>query len=126
MTVPAPSTTAPQAGGTTAPSAADDPAAKRRRSYCGSTDGDAVQQAGAEATKAFNERDADAMVEAQERVFAAAEKAPEGASCAVVALNTLRFHWNNGAAAFKGHDYRAESEKVRRFQAEHKLVGPLP
>lgn len=126
VTVTTPSSATPrQTGGTPAPESTD-PAARRRRAYCDSTAGDTVQQAGSEATKAFNERDLEAMLGAQDKAFEAAEDAPEGASCAVVALNTLRFHWNNGAAAFKGHDYRAEAEKVRRFQAEHELVGALP
>lgn len=126
VTTPAPSAATPrQTGGTPAPDSTD-PAARRRRAFCESTRGDTVQQAGSEATRAFNDRDLGAMLAAQEKAFDAAERAPAGASCAVVALNTLRFHWNNGAAAFKDHDYRAEAEKVRSFQSEHELVGALP
>lgn len=110
----------------TVPGVPSDPAARRRARFCSSKAGDELQQAGSEATKAFNDRDVDAMLRAQAKTFRAAENAPAGAQCAVVALNTLRFNWNNGALNFKGHDSRAEAEKVRRFQEEHKLVGSLP
>lgn len=119
VTVTVPSTGA-------ASGAASDPAAKKRTAFCSSKDGDALQQAGAEATKAFNDSDLDAMLSAQRKAFRAAADAPAGASCAVIALNSLRFSWNNGAQNFRGHDYRAEAEKVRRFQQEHELLGSLP
>lgn len=122
VTVTVPSAGAPSG----AAGAATDPAAKKRTEFCSSKDGDALQQAGAEATKAFNDRDLDALLIAQRKAFGAAEDAPAGASCAVIALNSLRFSWNNGAQNFKGHDYRAEAEKVRRFQQEHELIGSLP
>jgi hypothetical protein len=110
----------------TVPVGATDPGTERRRTFCASDAGDALQQAGGEATSAFNERDVKAMLRAQAKALRAAEDAPEGASCAVIALNTLRFNWNNGAQNFEGHDYRAEAEKVQRFQERHKLVGALP
>lgn len=118
--------TTPSTAPATTPGNAQDPAAKARTRFCDSKAGDTLQQAGGEATKAFNERDVEAMLRAQAKAFRAAEKAPEGASCAVIALNTLRFNWNNGAQNFKGHDYRGEVDKVRRFQERHKLAGQLP
>jgi hypothetical protein len=131
VTVPVPAARTPGApqttpGGGTGGAAPTDPAAKKRTAFCGSTKGDALQQAGGEATKAFNERDVETMLRAQRKALAAAEDAPAGASCAVIALNTLRFNWNQGAQAFAGHDYRAEAEKVRRFQERRDLVGALP
>jgi hypothetical protein len=122
VTVAVPGAAAPSG----AAGAATDPAAKKRTAFCSSKDGDALQQAGAEATKAFNDSDLDAMLSAQRKAFRAAADAPPGASCAVIALNSLRFSWNNGPQNFKGHDYRAEAEKVRRFQQERDLVGSLP
>jgi hypothetical protein len=127
VTVPAartqgPSQSAPAGGG----AAATSPDARRRARFCGSRAGDVLQQAGAEATSALNDRDLDAMLAAQAKAFGAARRAPEGAHCAVAALNSLRFSWNNGAQNFKGHDYRAEAEKIRRFQEQRKLVGALP
>lgn len=130
VTVPAPAARTPGApqitpGGGTGGAAAD-PAAKKRAGFCSSRKGDALAQVGGEATKAFNDRDVEAMLLAQRKAFAAAEDAPAGAACAVIALNTLRFNWNQGAQAFAGHDYRGEAEKVRRFQERNELVGPLP
>lgn len=126
VTVPARTTAPPRATPGTGTTAPRDPAAKKRAAFCASKAGDWLQQAAAEATKALNDRDVDAMLSAQRKAFAAAQDAPAGASCAVIALNSLRFSWNNGAQNFKGHDYGAEAEKVRRFQVRHELLGALP
>ncbi len=100
-----------------APSANEgDPAA-----FCETTYGDELQQADSKSGEAFNTADVAMMIKAEKRIYAAAKKAPPGAECAVTALESLRFSWNNGSQNFSGVDTEAKAKAVRKFQEKYGL-----
>jgi hypothetical protein len=100
-----------------APDAATgDPAA-----FCDSSDGDAIVQADSAAGDAFNSADTAMMLKQEKIVLRLARKAPIGSECAVTALESLRFNWNNGAENFSGVDLAAKAAAIRAFQKAHGL-----
>lgn len=93
-----------------------DPAA-----FCDSAAGDKLAQADSASNDAFNAGDTEAMLDAEKQIYTQAKKAPPGAQCAIDALESLRFAWNNGSANFAGIDVAAKAKTVRKFQDKHQL-----
>ena len=108
------------------PEPAEGSTPEAREEFCASEKGDALEQAGSEHTEAFNDADPAAAVRIEKKARRAAENAPAGAECAVLALDAIRFNYNNGANNFGAIDYKARSRSVRRFQKEHDLLKVLP
>jgi hypothetical protein len=100
--------------------------AQERADFCASEDGDALQQAESEHTDAYNDADAGAAVRYERKARKAAENAPAGADCAVQALDSIRFNYNNGSSNFGAIDYKARAKSIRKFQRQHDLQKVLP